>query len=78
MPLYEYKCNECGTVTEVLAKSYRNDMRGQCPTCNEERPFTKLFSVFAAPAGNHFEAVGACGEPRGSCGGGGTCGCGGH
>jgi putative FmdB family regulatory protein len=77
MPLYEYKCEACGTITEVLEKSYQSNMVGHCPQCDKERTFTKLFSVFAAPAAK-FKNVGVCGEPRGSCGGGGACGCGGH
>jgi len=77
MPLFEYKCDTCGKITEVLEKAARNTAAGFCPACQEERTFTKLFSVFAAPAAQHFESVGSCGEPRGTCGQGG-CGCGGH
>jgi putative FmdB family regulatory protein len=77
MPLFEYKCDECGSVTEVLEKKQRNSATGFCPTCTRETSFTKLFSLFAAPAGPKDDGLGMCGEPRGTCGGG-ACGCAHH
>jgi putative FmdB family regulatory protein len=77
MPLFEYKCEVCGKVTEVLEKSGRDSAVIYCKQCNKEQSFTKQYSAFAAPAVK-FKDMGTCGEPRGSCGGGGSCGCGGH
>ena len=33
MPLYEYKCRKCGTVTEVLFRSSRDDQELRCTHC---------------------------------------------
>ena len=77
MPLYEYKCDSCGKVVEVLESRHQNRAEGFCPSCDGERKFTKLFSLTAIPQKDHFESVGMCGEPKGSCHGG-SCGCSHH
>lgn len=77
MPLYEYKCDDCGQVVEVLEARVKNRAEGYCPICEGERKFTKLFSLTAAPQKSEFADMGMCGEPRGTCGGGG-CGCSSH
>jgi putative FmdB family regulatory protein len=77
MPLYEYKCDTCGQVVEVLETNHKNRAEGYCKNCEGERKFTKLFSLTAAPQTKHTENIGMCGEPRGSCGGG-SCGCASH
>jgi len=77
MPVYEYKCETCGEVVEVLERRVQDRTQGYCPNCEADRNLQKLFSLTAAPQKSNFESVGMCGEPRGTCGGGG-CGCGGH
>ncbi len=36
MPLYEYRCKNCGTVFEVLQLSIREEEKVQCPRCGSE------------------------------------------
>jgi putative FmdB family regulatory protein len=35
MPLLEFKCNECGAITEKLVESYRVPKYSHVVTCNE-------------------------------------------
>jgi len=69
MPLFEYRCGNCG-------KSFERIVLGQttvvCPEC-ESRKVTKLLSVFAISSSNGGSArpsessasCGSCGDPRG-------------
>lgn len=77
MPLYEYKCDTCGQVVEVLESRHQNRAEGFCKHCESDRKFTKLFSLTAIPQKHLFESVGMCGEAKGTCGGG-SCGCSSH
>jgi len=46
MPIFEYKCSECGKVTEFLKIGSGNKAR-ICSHCSSKR-LTKQFSVFSA------------------------------
>jgi putative FmdB family regulatory protein len=49
MPLYEYSCQECRSVFEVLIRSCKDrseEDRVACPSCTS-RNVTKLFSTFS-------------------------------
>ncbi len=46
MPIFEYKCLECGFVNEVLVKS-ADSKAPACPQCGDKR-CEKQFSSFAA------------------------------
>ncbi len=46
MPLFEYRCNECGNEFEVLIRSQE---KASCPQCNSEQ-LQKLLSPAATPA----------------------------
>lgn len=59
MPVFEYKCKQCGSRFEKLVRS--SDERLACPSCDSE-DLTKLFSTFAAH-----------GTESGSGGGSGSC-----
>ena len=75
MPIFEYKCQQCGHVTEVLQKS-RKATKQTCPQCGGS-DMKKLLSGFAvaqakssAPACDSCPAPGACGSgacPDGTC-----------
>ncbi|NUO19875.1 zinc ribbon domain-containing protein [bacterium] len=52
MPLYEYKCDGCGKVIEILQSNTQTLTEGFCPTCNAVKPLSKLFSLTAAPQGH--------------------------
>lgn len=59
MPIYEYRCEECGRSFEKLRKAADADRELECPYCNSEE-VRRLLSSFAtgggcaAPAGSRF------------------------
>ncbi len=63
MPIYEYRCDECGREFEALVRGERTP---QCPGCASARLSRKL-SVFATAQGGSEPAMAAMG-PCGSCG----------
>jgi putative FmdB family regulatory protein len=46
MPIYEFRCTECGTEFEELAKA--GSRAAVCPSCGSER-VRRVFSAQAAP-----------------------------
>lgn len=67
MPVYEYFCNDCRAIFEVLRPMAERDAAAACPLC-ESRSSTPLMSRVAVRAGGGFAAA---------LGGGGGCACGG-
>jgi len=72
MPLFEYRCRDCGAKFERLVGPSTSEV--VCKVCASRR-VDKLLSVFAVAGGSHSEApaepgpCGACGAPRrGMCG----------
>ena len=72
MPLYEYKCEECGTLFEKLVSHAESQV--VCIQCQSKR-IKKQFSVFAAsvshgrPGDTPSSPCGSCESPgRGQCG----------
>jgi putative FmdB family regulatory protein len=62
MPIYEYKCQDCGTKFEKLV---RNGAEVACPSCGEQH-LRQEFSTFAAHAAAPKQADGpVC--PSGRC-----------
>ncbi len=62
MPIFEYKCDDCGTSFEKLV---RNGDKVKCPKCGEAH-LTTQFSTFAARAnGKQAESMPSC--PGGMC-----------
>ncbi|NLT50505.1 MAG: zinc ribbon domain-containing protein [Ignavibacteria bacterium] len=37
MPIYEYKCNDCGSRYEILHKALNNLSEIKCPLCGSEK-----------------------------------------
>lgn len=77
MPIYEYSCNKCGAVSEVLMIS--KDDEAVCKECGSA-DLTKLMSAHNTTASGSAPSMpdfggGCCGSP-GSCGMPGSC-CGG-
>ena len=62
MPLYEYRCANCGHVMEVLEKADTNG-RHTCEKCGSHQ-MQKLFSSFAV-GGSAQSSGGSC--PTGTC-----------
>jgi len=65
MPIFEYKCNECGTKFDFLHKSINNIEDVNCPSCNSEDN-KKLLSSFSASMGSSSSSSFGCAD--GSCG----------
>jgi putative FmdB family regulatory protein len=75
MPLYEYRCNDCRTVFEVLRPMAQRELAAVCPSC-ESRASMPLISRVTVHAGG---ATGAAPAAQPASGGGccgGSCGCG--
>lgn len=51
MPIYEYRCKNCGNEFELLRSISQADSDIVCEFCGE-RQAQKLFSTFAASAGS--------------------------
>jgi putative FmdB family regulatory protein len=52
MPLYEYKCRNCGNIDSTL--THRGDSMGACPRCQDGQ-LTRLFSIAVQrPMHEHF------------------------
>jgi putative FmdB family regulatory protein len=43
MPIYEYRCEDCGRVSSFLVKSFREDLQPRCKRCQSEK-MTRLIS----------------------------------
>ena len=56
MPLYEFECQDCGAVTEVLA--HRGDPAPACEACGSEQMHRRLSSF--AVGGRQGSGAGAC------------------
>lgn len=50
MPLYEYRCRECGERFEVLQRLGQGGEELSCPRCGEARP-ERVLSTFASTTG---------------------------
>jgi len=67
MPIYEYKCSDCGHFFEKLIRN-QADLPSVCPECGEDA-LRKQFSVFSASAGSPKASAcesGAC-DAAGQC-----------
>ena len=74
MPIFEYRCRECGENFEAIVKS--STVRVACKSCGGKK-VEQLLSVFAVAGGSSSTSAAtaepgpcACGAPRrGMCGG---------
>lgn len=44
MPIYDYKCQDCGEISEIFLHGVENAKSISCPVCGSER-VEKLFSA---------------------------------
>ena len=77
MPIYEYKCQKCGHITEQLRSMSTADDATACEEC-QSKETQRVQSVFAANSGGGGAVPDCC--PAGPMTGGGCCGgvCQGH
>ena len=70
MPIYEYRCEGCGELTETLRRMADADAPQACEHCGGDRT-ARVHSVFAAGATSSASQapIADCGKP-GGCGGG--------
>lgn len=72
MPIYEYRCEDCGTKFEKLVRRAADQAELECPSCNQKHLKQEL-STFAAHAnGSKSENMPVC--PSGRCSNPGMCG----
>ncbi len=64
MPLFEYRCRDCGKRFEEFVLG---DAKAKCPSC-EGRKLEKLLSVFAVSSSGGAASTSASAEPMGGCG----------
>ena len=66
MPIYEYKCNSCGEVQEVLHKSMGKIESVKCSSCGSD-DLTRLISVASVSMGGSSSSKGltCCGRDPG-------------
>ncbi len=53
MPIYEYRCQDCGTIFEKMARFSDSEKNPECPDCESDNT-QKLVSSFAANSGFNF------------------------
>jgi putative FmdB family regulatory protein len=63
MPLYEYRCTQCGECFEVRQSIGGDGTNLNCPKCKAGKPI-KLISTFSSPStGSSFSIGSSCGTP---------------
>ena len=73
MPIYEYRCEDCGTKFEKLVRRASDVPDLTCPGCGEKR-LTQELSTFAAHANGASKSPEAPRCPSGGCPNAGMCG----
>ncbi len=64
MPIFEYKCNKCGSKTEFLEK-VNSSKKHTCQKCGS-KDLQKLFSTFSVTRSSKSSGNDSC--PTGTCG----------
>ena len=73
MPIYEYRCQDCGTKFEKLVRRSTDVATLECPSCGKQRLDQEL-STFAAHASSGTKAAPMPSCPSGRCSNPGMCG----
>ena len=61
MPIYEYKCQECGKTSEIFLRSL-DSQNIQCPLCGSSKLDKILSSSYALRIDNHRPGTTCCGR----------------
>ncbi|MBM3189854.1 MAG: zinc ribbon domain-containing protein [Chloroflexi bacterium] len=64
MPIYEYRCEECGQTFDKFVRSMSAQFVVKCPKCGSQR-CTKSISLFASAASSSPSSLGASCAPSG-------------
>lgn len=78
MPIYEYRCNQCGEISEILVSMGSEGERFTCEHCGS-RDLTKILSVssYTLPEASRAPGTTCCGREERCdappCSTGGTC-----
>jgi putative FmdB family regulatory protein len=73
MPIYEYKCEDCGSRFEKLVRRAAEASDQECPSCGTKH-LTQELSTFAAHANGGGKAAEMPSCPSGRCSNPGMCG----
>ncbi|MFH1195780.1 MAG: zinc ribbon domain-containing protein [bacterium] len=65
MPVFEYKCNDCGKKFDILHKSSANLSEVICPACQSKNSKKLLSSFSASTSSAGFDGGSSCSD--GSC-----------
>jgi len=60
MPIYEYRCENCGESFEKLVKLSDRNAEVECPACGSKNA-KKALSLFGMGAGKGNSSAGSCG-----------------
>jgi putative FmdB family regulatory protein len=60
MPIYEYRCQECGEKFEKLVRSFSSVPDAKCPKCGGRR-VEKALSLFGTKSSGSTPSAAACG-----------------
>ena len=74
MPIYEYRCEDCGTKFEKLIRRIADADTLECPSCGEKhlQQEHSTFAAHAATGGSKSQSMPEC--PGGRCSNPGVCG----
>lgn len=64
MPLYEYRCNDCGTEFEMMMRFSEADRRPECPFCESLKTQKRLSAVASFGSASPDSGGSSC-APRG-------------
>lgn len=69
MPLYEYRCENCGEEFEKLVRVSEADLTQPCPNCGASRTYKKITAAasfgYASGGGGSLSYGGSCGSGGG-------------
>jgi len=72
MPIYEYRCEDCGTKFEKLVRRQADVPAVECPSCGQKHLRQELSTFAAQTGGNARSEMPVC--PSGRCSNPGMCG----
>ena len=73
MALYEYRCNDCGAVFDLLRPMAERHLAAVCPSCESRESMPLISRVAAGARSDSGPSVAPQGSAGGCCGGGCAC-----